>query len=106
MYLHANAKLGLAGRLALVQSIAGGCSIREAAARFRAPGPTPGPRPDESVDGVGASTLLFRVRAHARVRTGRAAVGSPRLLEVTPSGRGQASPPAHGVLRATPDFAA
>jgi transposase InsO family protein len=35
MYLHANAKLGLAGRLALVQSIAGGCSIREAAASFR-----------------------------------------------------------------------
>ena len=28
MHLHANAKLGLAGRRALVQSIAGGCSIR------------------------------------------------------------------------------
>ena len=28
MYLHANAKLGLAGRLALVQSIEAGCSIR------------------------------------------------------------------------------
>jgi hypothetical protein len=28
MYLHANAKLGLAGRLALVRSIEAGCSIR------------------------------------------------------------------------------
>ena len=34
MYLHANARLGLAGRFALVQSIEGGCSIRAAAARF------------------------------------------------------------------------
>jgi transposase len=34
MYLHANAKLGLAGRLALVRSIEGGCSIRAAAASF------------------------------------------------------------------------
>ena len=34
MYLHANAKLGLAGRVALVQSIEGGCSIRAAAVRF------------------------------------------------------------------------
>jgi len=34
MYLHANAKLGLAGRLALLQSIEGGCSIRAAAASF------------------------------------------------------------------------
>ena len=28
MYLHANAKLGLAGRLALVQAVEGGCSMR------------------------------------------------------------------------------
>ena len=35
MNLHANAKLGPAGRLALVQTIAGGCSIRQAAASFR-----------------------------------------------------------------------
>jgi transposase InsO family protein len=34
MYLHANAKLGLGGRLALVQAIEGGCSIRAAAERF------------------------------------------------------------------------
>jgi transposase InsO family protein len=34
MYLHANAKLGLAGRLALVRSIEAGCSIRAAAASF------------------------------------------------------------------------
>jgi transposase InsO family protein len=34
MYLHANAKLGLAGRLALVRSIEGGCSIRAAATSF------------------------------------------------------------------------
>jgi transposase InsO family protein len=34
MYLHANAKLGPAGRLALVQAIERGCSIRAAAARF------------------------------------------------------------------------
>ncbi len=34
MYLHANAKLGLAGRFALVQSIESGCSIRAAAVRF------------------------------------------------------------------------
>ncbi|MCA1679198.1 MAG: IS481 family transposase [Actinobacteria bacterium] len=34
MYLHANAKLGLAARLALVQAIEGGCSIRSAARRF------------------------------------------------------------------------
>jgi transposase InsO family protein len=34
MYLHANAKLGLAARFALVQSIEGGCSIRAAARRF------------------------------------------------------------------------
>ena len=34
MYLHANAKLGLAGRFALVEAVAGGCSIRGAARRF------------------------------------------------------------------------
>ncbi len=34
MYLHANAKLGLAGRFALVQLIESGCSIRAAAVRF------------------------------------------------------------------------
>src|SRR5213076_1037929 len=34
MYLHANAKLGLAARFALVQAVEGGCSIRRAAARF------------------------------------------------------------------------
>ena len=34
MYLHANAKLGLGGRFALVQAIEGGCSIRAAAGRF------------------------------------------------------------------------
>src|SRR3989442_1770983 len=34
MYLHANAKLGLAGRLALVRTIEGGCSVRAAAAAF------------------------------------------------------------------------
>jgi transposase-like protein len=34
MYLHANAKLGLAARFALVQAVEGGCSIRGAARRF------------------------------------------------------------------------
>jgi molybdenum-dependent DNA-binding transcriptional regulator ModE len=34
MYLHGNAKLGLAGRFALVQAIEQGCSIRAAAERF------------------------------------------------------------------------
>ncbi|HEY8629420.1 MAG TPA: leucine zipper domain-containing protein, partial [Gaiellaceae bacterium] len=34
MYLHANAKLGLAGRLALVRAIEGGLSLRTAAAVF------------------------------------------------------------------------
>jgi len=34
MLLHANAKLGLAGRVALVQAIEGGCSLRAAAAAF------------------------------------------------------------------------
>ena len=34
MYLHANAKLGLAARLALVQAIEGGCSSRAGARRF------------------------------------------------------------------------
>jgi transposase len=34
MYLHANAKLGLAGRLALVRAIEAGASLREAAAAF------------------------------------------------------------------------
>jgi hypothetical protein len=34
MYLHANAKLGLAGRLALVSAIEGGVSLRGAAAAF------------------------------------------------------------------------
>lgn len=34
MYLHANAKLGLGGRFALVQAIEAGCSIRAAAERF------------------------------------------------------------------------
>jgi transposase len=34
MYLHANAKLGLAGRLALVRAIEEGCSLRAAAAAF------------------------------------------------------------------------
>src|SRR6266542_7159910 len=35
MYLHANAKLGLAGRLALVAAVEGGLSLRAAAAAFR-----------------------------------------------------------------------
>src|SRR5262245_60339097 len=35
MYLHANAKLGLAGRLALVGAIDEGLSLRAAAAAFR-----------------------------------------------------------------------
>jgi transposase InsO family protein len=35
MLLHANAKLGLAGRLALVRAIEGGLSLRRAAAAFR-----------------------------------------------------------------------
>ena len=35
MYLHANAKLGLAGRLALVRAIEGGMTVRAAAAAFR-----------------------------------------------------------------------
>jgi transposase InsO family protein len=34
MYLHANAKLGLAGRLALVRAIEEGCSLKAAAAAF------------------------------------------------------------------------
>jgi transposase len=34
MFLHANAKLGLAGRLALVRAIEGGLSLRAAAAAF------------------------------------------------------------------------
>src|SRR5215211_8477806 len=34
MYLHANAKLGLAGRLALVHAIEDGCSLKAAAAAF------------------------------------------------------------------------
>src|SRR2546423_15455280 len=34
MYLHANAKLGLAGRLALVRAIEDGLSLRAAAAAF------------------------------------------------------------------------
>src|SRR5215475_8703061 len=34
MYLHANAKLGLAGRLALVGAIEEGCSLKAAAAAF------------------------------------------------------------------------
>jgi transposase InsO family protein len=35
MVLHRNAKLGLAGRLALVRAVEDGCSLREAAAAFR-----------------------------------------------------------------------
>jgi transposase len=34
MLLHANAKLGLAGRLALVRTIEDGCSLKQAAAAF------------------------------------------------------------------------
>lgn len=34
MYLHANAKLGLAGRVALVRAVEEGCSLRTAAAAF------------------------------------------------------------------------
>jgi transposase len=34
MYLHANAKLGLAGRLAMVHAIEEGLSLRAAAAAF------------------------------------------------------------------------
>ena len=34
MYLHANAKLGLAGRLALVRTVDQGCSLKAAAAAF------------------------------------------------------------------------
>jgi hypothetical protein len=36
MYLHANAKLGLAGRLALVRAMEDGLSLRQAAAVFSA----------------------------------------------------------------------
>src|SRR5215471_3032437 len=35
MYLHANAKLGLAGRVALVRAIEGGLSLRAAAVAFQ-----------------------------------------------------------------------
>ena len=35
MYVHANAKLGLAGRLALVHAVEGGSSLRAAAAAFK-----------------------------------------------------------------------
>ncbi len=35
MYLHANAKLGLAGRLALVRAIEDGLTLRRAATCFR-----------------------------------------------------------------------
>jgi transposase InsO family protein len=34
MHVHANAKLGLAGRLALVRAVEDGCSLKQAAARF------------------------------------------------------------------------
>src|ERR1700694_1403820 len=34
MYLHANAKLGLAGRVALVRAVEEGCSLKAAAAAF------------------------------------------------------------------------
>jgi hypothetical protein len=34
MYLHANAKLGLAGRLALVRMVEDGLSLRQAARSF------------------------------------------------------------------------
>ena len=34
MYLHANAKLGLAGRVALVAAVEGGLSLRAAATAF------------------------------------------------------------------------
>jgi transposase len=34
MYLHANAKLGLAARFGLFQAVEGCCSIRSAATRF------------------------------------------------------------------------
>ena len=40
MYLHANAKLGLAARFALVEAIESGCSIRAAARRFSVSSPT------------------------------------------------------------------
>ena len=35
MLLHANAKLGLAGRVALVRAVEDGCSLKAAAAAFQ-----------------------------------------------------------------------
>jgi transposase InsO family protein len=60
MYLHANAKLGLAGRLALVRAVEGGLSLRAAAVAFKVSPATAhrwwhrwldgGRRPEELVD--------------------------------------------------------
>lgn len=72
MYLHANAKLGLAGRLALVRAVEEGLSLKGAAAAFRVSPATAHRRWHRWLDGGReASALLDRSsRPHC----------SPRLL--------------------------
>src|SRR5262245_56302442 len=72
MYLHANAKLGLAGRLALVRAIEEGFSLKAAAAAFSVSPATAHRWWHRWLDGEGqASSLLDRSSRPRR---------SPRLL--------------------------
>ncbi len=76
MLLHRNAKLGLAGRYALVQSIEGGCSIREAARRH---GVSPATACEWCKRWRAASTEERRTRACLFDRSSRPH-RSPRML--------------------------
>src|SRR4051794_17248466 len=79
MYLHANAKLGLAGRLALVRVIEGGCSLKAAAAAFNVSPATAHRWWHRWLDGGReASALLDRSSRPHR---------SPRLLAAAPQER-------------------
>ena len=67
MLLHRNAKLGLAGRLALVPAIEAGLSQRGAAARFSV-----SPRPRTAGGGAGARQRARSARRSAACSTAAA----------------------------------
>ena len=72
MYLHANAKLGLAGRLALVRAIEGRLSLKAAAAAFSV---SPATATASGIAGLMAAVSWWRcwtARAGLKARRARA----------------------------------
>jgi hypothetical protein len=78
MYLHANAKLGLAGRFALVKAVEGGLSLKAAAAAFSV-SPATAHRLVASLAGGergGAAHVVLSVRSAESAKALAAAVGA------------------------------